>query len=576
MTVASSPARGGAHERVGADREAPSEGARAPHPRTAELGLPSSRTRSAWLLQLLLGLGVLVIVLLVLALDSQTMASATFIAGLGVMIVTTAVTLTVPWQNFPAGALLPIPLIDIVAIALLSHENEFSTRLLWALPIIWVASFFHTRATMLALALVALGLLLSAPHEAPIEMGVLRFGIVMLGFSMIALVAANTGRQTRAFKRLLRRQAGRLSDSLDRVRAHERQLSLVLNSVNVGIARVASSGDVTFMNDAYRELFELEPDSPTLPPISAQYAGFRGSSIPPADEPLSRASRGESFSDLRTWLFDSQGDWHALSTDSRRLTSPSGGEDGGIVIVRDITAQLSAERAKENLTRVVSHELRNPLTAVLGYAEMGTDRPDADSRSREQFEMIEGAAERMQHMIDELLDGAAAESRAQTEAPLEQTDLARIVRESATSFDPWARDAGVRVEVSAPASATVVGDSFQLRQVVDNLLSNAVKYSRHDGRVHVRVGASEDGIEPVVLEVEDEGIGIGDDDLAHIFDPYFRADAVIDHGASGTGLGLSIVRDLVRRHGGDVTVDSAPGRGTTMTVRLQPATGPAA
>ncbi|MFI8593989.1 ATP-binding protein [Microbacterium sp. NPDC078428] len=544
----------------------------AAQPPTGEIGVPSSRTRSAWQLQLILGLGMLIVVFAVLTLQPEILATWTFTLGLAILILTTAATLTIPWQRLPPAALLSVPLIDIVAIALLSEGNDSAIRTLWLIPIMWIASFFRASATVAALALVGIAMIATAPGGNPFEVGLLRFLTIMVGFTLVAIVAANAGQQTRAFKRLLRRQASRLTDTLARVLAHEQQLSLVLNSVDVGIARLSAAGDVTFANDTYRALFELDKTAPGAPHPAVQYSEFRGSSIPAGAAPLARAAAGEEFHDLRTWLFDSRGQWHALSTDARRLRGAPDEGDGAIVIVKDITTMLQAERARDTIASTVSHELRNPLTAVLGYADMALDDTDLRPAPRRQFEMIQGAAERMQHLINDLLRGASDAAALQPgPAGHETCDFARICRESVTSFAPWAAERGVSVNVTGPHPLPVIGDEFQLRQVVDNLVSNAIKYSHRNGRVTLSLRVVESAAQHrIVLVIADDGIGIAPADVERIFDPYFRAQEASDGDETGTGLGLSIVRDIVREHGGDITVRSEPGIGTEMTVRLLP------
>lgn len=524
---------------------------------------PGSRTRSVWLLQLVLAASVVVTVLVVQALQPTLFGVWTFSAGVAVVIVLTAVALVVPWQKLPRSAVMLIPFGDLIGIGLLAFGSELRFGFFWVFPITWIATHFALAALVTALGSVGVIILIDATINGPNAFTAMRLIIVMLSLSFIGLTAFLTARQSRAFKQLLRRQASRLQGTLQRVSGQERRVSQMLNGLDTGIARLSATGEVLALNDTYVALYAIDRDEPKRPGGSVEYAALRGEPLPESDRPFVRASRGEQFDDERVWLFDPQGEWHALSTSARRLTPSTDEPESILLIVHDVTALIDAERARERLAAVVSHELRNPLTAIIGHAELAMDDENLPARTREQLAVIDNAGQRMQTLISEILRGAQADSRAA--ATTAAADVRRILDASVQSFRPAAEGRRVTLAIDAPDEIPLHGDAFRLRQAVDNILSNAIKYTPGGGSVTITATSADDD---VTIAIADTGIGIAADDIPRVFDPYFRTQAARESAATGTGLGMGIVRDIVEQHGGTLEVESEQGSGTTVTIVL--------
>ncbi len=221
----------------------------------------------------------------------------------------------------------------------------------------------------------------------------------------------------------------------------------------------------------------------------------------------------------------------------------------------------------------VSHELRTPLTAILGFTEViasGMDGPVTPSQAAD-LATIQASSRHLLELVDDLIDIAAIES-GRIELLREPVDIGLIVREAAEDTRPLAGEKGISLVVDAPAEPIVAGvDPGRLRTIALNLLSNAVKFTPSGGRVRVTVaparGAASGGVagRSVEIRVRDSGIGIAPEDLERVFDRFVR---IAGPSVAGTGLGLAIARELARLHGGDLTVESTVGIGSTFTVRL--------
>lgn len=209
----------------------------------------------------------------------------------------------------------------------------------------------------------------------------------------------------------------------------------------------------------------------------------------------------------------------------------------------------------------VAHDLRTPMTRLRSMAEtaLQSGRPEAQAEAL--AECLE-ESDRVVAMLDILMDISEAETGT-LRLQIERTDLSGVVRDAAELYADVAEDRGVTLAVDAPPELCVRADRNRLRQVAANLVDNAVKYTPRGGRVEVQ--ARPDDSE-AVLVVRDTGIGIPPEDQPRIFDRLFRGDR--SRSERGLGLGLSLVRAIVAAHGGRVTVDSAPGSGSTFTVHL--------
>lgn len=230
-----------------------------------------------------------------------------------------------------------------------------------------------------------------------------------------------------------------------------------------------------------------------------------------------------------------------------------------------------ANRSKAQFVATISHELRTPMNAVLGYTSLVADEVDGpvNSAQRDHLGRVRDTGKHLISLIEDLLGFARIEA-GQEVVRVEPVRLVDVVEESLMVVRPLAEKKGLRVRLEGPNKPVELHtDPRKLRQILVNLLANAVKYTEvGDVLLLLRV-EGEDTEVKVYFEVTDMGRGISLEDQKHVFDPFWRADPLAKSDGGSTGLGLSVARQLARLLGGDVSVSkSAPGKGSTFVVSL--------
>ena len=229
-----------------------------------------------------------------------------------------------------------------------------------------------------------------------------------------------------------------------------------------------------------------------------------------------------------------------------------------VAILRDRTDLRRLELVRRDFVANVSHELRTPLSSVKAMAETLIDGALHDPDVAQHFlETIIRESDRLVRLSADLLDLSRVESRPVTKTP---NELAELTVEVSGRLAAQARDAGISLSVEVAAPLVAACDSDEIAQVLVNLLDNAIKYTTRGGSVTLKATSEESEI---VFSVSDTGIGILRQDLARLFERFYRADKARSRASGGTGLGLAIVKHIVERHGGRVWVESEYNKGST-------------
>ncbi|MEO7540060.1 MAG: ATP-binding protein [Pyrinomonadaceae bacterium] len=239
-----------------------------------------------------------------------------------------------------------------------------------------------------------------------------------------------------------------------------------------------------------------------------------------------------------------------------------------IGIFYDITRLERLEKVRQEFLSNVSHELRTPLTSILAFVETLEDGALEDPENNRRFlGVIRRNAERMHHLIDDILELSSIEAGKVTVRP-RLLELRPLVEEVWSSVSEKAGNRGIRFTNEVPIDTRVFADPRRLEQILINLLGNAVKFNREGGTVSAAYSRTA-GFHQI--QITDTGEGIAPEHLPRIFERFYRTDTARSRELGGTGLGLAIVKHLARLHDGEVRVESSMGQGSTFTVELSDA-----
>jgi len=357
------------------------------------------------------------------------------------------------------------------------------------------------------------------------------------------------GTVARALDTSVQELGGRLEElSRDRAR-----MGAILAGMVEGVLVVDRQGRLQLVNRAAQEMLRVDPSAASRsylevirhPDIAAQ---------------LTRALGGD----------DAGSQEVALSRDPGRTfiarAAPVSGTGGGgaVLVLHDITDLRRADQIRRDFVANVSHELRTPLTAIRGYVEALLDEP-ADAESTQKFlEIIARHTTRMERLVKDLLRLARLDAR-QEVLEMARCDMRQLFNGIIADLSPTIEAKGQRVAINVPADATQVdGDPAKLHDIVRNLVENAVNYSP-DGADITLAAARVNG--KYAITVADSGPGIPPEDLARVFERFYRVDKSRAR-PGGTGLGLAIVKHLVELHGGEAQAENALSGGAVFTVVL--------
>jgi len=252
---------------------------------------------------------------------------------------------------------------------------------------------------------------------------------------------------------------------------------------------------------------------------------------------------------------------------------PSAGGDGTLILLRDMTALKSADQMRQDFVANVSHELRSPISSIIGFIETLRESAKDDPDSQDRFLGImaeEGA--RMSRLIDDLLSLSRIEVSEHV-PPSGQADIAAIIEMTAELLQVRAQENNMRIAIDRPPTLDpILGDSDELTEVFQNLLDNALKYGNPGSTIDVTIKDVDrlpDTNRPgVAVSVFNTGEGIESEHLPRLTERFYRIDKGRSRTMGGTGLGLAIVKHIINRHRGRLAVDSQLGEGVTFTVYL--------
>lgn len=337
----------------------------------------------------------------------------------------------------------------------------------------------------------------------------------------------------------------------------------LLNAVDEAILLITPEQQVAVVNYRFEDLFGIDTSQMLHQPLSTVWP-LQKRILADADELYEKLLHSlqnteESFEQVveQRWPQPRE-----LALYTTPVTDSDGHFLGRLLVFRDITHQRSVERMKNEFLLTVSHELRTPLTSIKGYVDLllsGAMDPPTEQQ-RDFLGIIKTSADRLMVLVNDLLDISRLEAG---HADLRRTavDFRSLLQATISSLQPQLQAKSQTLSVQMPETVPLVfGDPNRLAQVLLNLLSNAHKYSPANTSITVRVDEITDAL---CVEVIDNGIGLSESERQQVFTKFFRASNRATREAGGTGLGLSIAYSLVKMHGGELTVESEPDKGST-------------
>jgi PAS domain S-box-containing protein len=361
-----------------------------------------------------------------------------------------------------------------------------------------------------------------------------------------------------------------ISVALERARLYDNALiqrgmaNAILESITDGVITVDGEGRVTSINRAAQELFNVSESGAT----GALASGLPGKA--PENKPFMKK--------LSQCINDALGGSTPLTEGTLSLEggveapimlqcSPVYGKDSGaagaVVVLRNLGRERELDRLKTEFVRSVSQEFRSPLASIEGMAEMLIEGDVDGERARTYLDSMLSETLRLSNIVSDVLDLAKMESGAGG-PELRDTDLREVVSHVADSTAPMAERKGIRLAADlAKAPKTFNCDRELMMQLLRNLVENAITYSGEGAEVKIRVTSTK---KQVTISVRDTGPGIPEGEINRVSERFYRGST--SEGTTGTGLGLSLCREIAHMHGGALEIESAPGEGTKVTVKL--------
>lgn len=346
----------------------------------------------------------------------------------------------------------------------------------------------------------------------------------------------------------LEHQQRQISEQMDELARRKDEFAAITGSMSEGLILLDSMGMVMSVNPSAREIFGVDTSSEGRDVLTIDRS-------PEVRALLEKSAGGE-----RAECYISRGEREYMLTASQVVAD--GGRRGTVLLAVDVTEKLRAERLRREFTANVSHELKTPLHSIMGAAELlqsGLVKPEDQERF---LSRIRGEAARLVDLVQDVINLSRLDEG--EELPREDTDMYTLAQEVAATIADEAGRRGVEVSVTGD-TGVVYGVRRLLWEIIWNLAENAVKYSKTGGG-HARIDVSTLDNGRVRLTVSDDGVGIPRDQQERVFERFYRVDKSHSRETGGTGLGLSIVKHAAQYHGAEISLDSEPGKGTTITV----------
>ncbi|WP_425843168.1 sensor histidine kinase [Agrococcus sp. TSP3-2-1] len=491
--------------------------------------------------------------------------------AVGILAIATIIALIA--TRLPAGsgrARSVVPMLDLVAIAVLLVDASAppTLALLAVLPAFWIGIVAGRRGIAIVAAVSAVIAAILGVHLAGTTGTLLTANAVGTVLIPASLMAAAWS--AHYYSRLLERQQRTLlerererTEIARKAAADATLIDAVFETARIGLMLLDTEGRIERVNPTMRDHPAIAGGSLTTMLDGARFLEIdTRRRIRHSRTPLVRAARGEAFDNVDCWIDRPGSDPVAVRMSSRPIML-DGEFRGSIASIDDVTNYMRMLEDRDDFVALVSHELRTPLTSIAGYLEIALDE-DLPDDLRAWLETAQRNSNRLRALVEDLLV-VGEMSRGEVKLQATEVDLRALATDAVALLEPRGRRKRVSLRLVDGPVAMVEGDPRRLSQVIENLISNGIKYTHDDGDVEVRVEI--DGQEAVV-SVHDDGPGVRPDEVARVFERFYRSSSARASQLPGAGLGLWICRMIVHGHGGSIDFSSELGVGSVASFRL--------
>jgi two-component system phosphate regulon sensor histidine kinase PhoR len=395
---------------------------------------------------------------------------------------------------------------------------------------------------------------ISRPIE-DIKHGALRFA----SGELRSRLAVPDSEEIGALAEAMNEMAAQLDDRIGATLRQRNELEAVLASMIEGVLAVDPEERLIGMNQAAAAMLGVDPERARGQSIQEVIRNTRLQEFAAQALSASEPVEGEMIVAGDQELY--------LQAHGTSLRDAQGRKIGAVVVLNDVTRLRGLERMRREFVANVSHELRTPITSIKGFVETLLDGALENQTDAKRFLSVLGRqADRLNAIIEDLLLLSSIEqSTERAEVELQEAGIADVLRSASELCEPKSKEKSIAVTVACPADLTLRVNPALLEEALVNLIDNAVKHSDAGARVAVEA-KREQG--EVVISVADQGCGIEPEHLPRLFERFYRVDRGRSRKLGGTGLGLAIVKHIALAHGGRVSVDSTPGRGSIFRIHL--------